>query len=149
MRLLFVTLLVATLLPSLHSQQSAQKVSPVGRWQIRFTLTNSPEKNLVFTAKQSGVGSFQLLDTAPDNKPVPEPQPATWSIENGNLSISGEVELPVGTCCRQTGTLIFKTKLNKADSLSGKLIFVSNIDEEESPYQYHSTMGTFTASRMK
>jgi hypothetical protein len=33
--------------------------------------------------------------------------------------------------------------------MSGNLIFVTNIDEEESAYKYHSTVGTFTASRLK
>jgi hypothetical protein len=121
----------------------------VGRWQVKFALINTPEKNLVFTAQEGGDGTFQLLDTGPDNKPVPNPQAASWSLANNNLSISGEVELQTGTCCRETGTLILKSKLTSADSISGKLIFVTNIDEDESPYKYHSTTGTFTATRLK
>ncbi len=123
--------------------------SAVGRWQVKFALINTPEKNLVFTAQEGGDGTFQLLDTGPDNKPVPKPQAASWSLANNNLSISGEVELQTGTCCRETGTLILKSKLTSADSISGKLIFVTNIDEDESPYKYHSTTGTFTATRLK
>ena len=121
----------------------------VGRWQVKFALINTPEKNFVFTAQEGGDGTFQLLDTGPDNKPVPNPQAASWSLANNNLSISGEVELQTGTCCRETGTLILKSKLTSADSISGKLIFVTNIDEDESPYKYHSTTGTFTATRLK
>jgi hypothetical protein len=103
----------------------------------------------VFTAQENGDGSFQLLDTAPDNKPVKEPKAAAWSLTNGHLSITGEVELPIGNCCRETGTLIFKSKFKNGDSLEGKLIFVTNTDEEESAYKYHSTVGTFTATRAK
>ena len=121
----------------------------VGRWQVKFSLINTPEKNLVFTAQEGGDGTFQLLDTGPDNKPVPNPQAASWSLANNNLSVSGEVELQTGTCCRETGTLILKSKLTSADSISGKLIFVTNIDEDESPYKYHATTGTFTATRLK
>jgi len=143
---LFVFLMVVGV-SSAHAQTS--NASPVGRWQVKFTLLNTPENNLVFTAQEGGDGSFQLLDTGPDNKPVPNPQPAAWSFAKGNVSISGEVELQTGTCCRETGTLIFKAKLVSNNSISGKLIFVTNIDEDESPYKYHATIGTFTASRLK
>ena len=120
----------------------------VGRWRIKFTLTGSPEKNLIFESRPKGSGSFQLLDTGPDDKPVADSQAAAWSQTLENISITSEVELQVGTCCRQTGTLILKAKLLKGSSFSGKLIFVTNIDEEESPYKYHSTVGTFTATRL-
>ena len=146
MKIIFVLLIMGSVLLSLPAQQVA---SPVGRWEVKFTLLDSAEKHLVFTAQENGDGSFQLLDTAPDNKPVKESKAAAWSLTNGNLSITGEVELPIGSCCRETGTLIFKSKYKNGDSLQGKLIFVTNTDEEESAYKYHSTVGTFTASRMK
>jgi len=78
---------------------------------VKFTLVDSSEKNLVLTAQEGGEGSFQLLDTGPDNKAVPDVQAAAWSVTNNNLSFSGEVELPW--------------------------------------VLYHSTIGTFTASRLK
>jgi hypothetical protein len=145
-KILFLLLIIASAALTLPAQQPP---SPIGRWQVKFALLDSKEQNLVLTAKENGDGSFQLLDTAPDNKPVPDPKAAAWSVTNGNLSITGEVELQIGNCCRETGTLIFKTKLKNADSLQGKLIFVTNIDEEESAYKYRSTIGTFTASRVK
>jgi len=123
--------------------------SAVGRWQVKFALINTPEKNFVFTAQEGGDGTFQLLDTGPDNKPVLNPQAASWSLANNNLSISGEAELQTGTCCRETGTLILKSKLTSGNSISGRVIFVTNIDEDESPYKYHSTTGWFTATRLK
>ena len=125
-----------------------EAMNVVGRWRIKFTLIGGSEKNLVFEAVAKGSGSFQLLDTGPDDKPVVAPQPAAWSLTNTNVSISGEAELPIGTCCRETGTLIFKAKFSSANSITGKLIFVTNIDEEESPYKFRSTVGTFTATRL-
>jgi len=90
-----------------------------------------------------------LLDTGPDDKPVPDPAPAVWSqLTNNRVSFSGETELPLGTCCREIGTLIFKGKFQSNTSIVGKLIFVTNIDEEESPYKYSSRVGTFTAKLM-
>ena len=129
--ILFLCLIVVGV-SSAHAQTSAP--SPVGRWQVKFTLIDTSEKNLVFTAQEGGDGSFQLRDTGPDNKPVPNPHAAAWSFVKGNLSISGEVELQTGACCRETGTVILKAKLTSNNSISGKVIFVTNIDEEESPY---------------
>jgi hypothetical protein len=147
MKILFLLMLtIATSFP-LHEQ--SKPLDPVGRWQVKFTLLDSSEKNLIFTAQENGEGTFQMLDTGPDNKPVAGLQAAAWSFTDNNLSFSGEVELPVGTCCRQAGTLIFKSKLNSANATSGRIIFVTNVEEDESPYKYHTTVGTFTASRLK
>jgi hypothetical protein len=116
-----------------------------GRWRVKFTLSGV-EKNLIFDAKAKGSGVFLLLDTGPDDKPVANPQPAAWSqLTNDRVSFSGEAELPIGTCCREMGTLIFKGRFISSNSVSGKWIFVTSVDEEESPYKFHSLVGTFTA----
>jgi hypothetical protein len=85
---------------------------------MKFTLVGGSEKNLIFEGRSNGSGSFMLLDTGPDDKPMPSAQPAARSQTSDNASISGEVELPLGTCCRETGTLIFKAKLNSSDAVS-------------------------------
>lgn len=120
----------------------------VGRWRVKFSLIGGSEKNLIFEARAKGSGSFLLLDTGPHDKPVPASKPASWSHTSDNVGISGEVELPIGTCCRETGTLIFKAKFTSGNTIAGKLIFVTNVDEEESPYKFRSTVGTFTAARL-
>ncbi len=144
---IFVILALAGIAQPIEPETTA--VSPLGRWQVKFTVIDTPEKNLVFTALEGGDGSFQFMDTGPDNKPVPKPHAAAWSLAKGSLSISGEAEVQTGACCKETGTLILKAKFTGSDSISGKLIFVTNIDEEEGPYKYHATVGTFTASRLK
>ena len=119
-----------------------------GRWQVKFTMAGL-EKNLVFEAKAKGSGSLRMLDTGIDDKPVPDPQPAAWSsLSNDRVSFSGETELPIGNCCREIGTLIFKGRFISSNSISGRLIFVTSVDEEESPYKLRSIVGTFTATRM-
>jgi len=143
MKLGFLCLL---LIPLLASQQ--QSTDPVGRWQVKFVMADV-EKNLILVAQPKGAASFLLLDTAPDNKPVADAQPAAWSqLTNDRISFSGEVELPIGTCCREMGTLIFKGKFTAKNSMAGKLIFVTSVDEEESPYKFRSEVGTFTATRV-
>ena len=129
-------------------KDSLKETSIVGRWHVKFSLIGGEEKNLDLIAKEHGVAVFELKDTGPDNKPVPTPQPGIWSMSDNKLSISSNVELPIGTCCRENGTLIFKAKNISSNSFSGKLIFVTNTDEEESPYKFRSTIGTFSATRL-
>ena len=149
MKFFFAVLILISLFVIEGGALQSTPVNFAGRWQVKFALLSSSEKNLVFTALEGGGGSLQLLDTGPDDKPVPNPKAGAWSLTNQNLSFSGEVELPIGTCCRETGTLIFKSKLTSNNTVSGKLIFVTNIDEDESAYKYHATVGTFTATRLK
>src|SRR5262245_60283327 len=123
--------------------------SLTGRWQIKFNLTGDAEKHLILDSLPSGKATFQLLDTGPDNKPVSALQPGAWAmLTNNRISFSLETELPLGTCCRELGTLMFKGKFVSSDSISGRLLFVTSVDEEESPYKFHSTIGAFTANRI-
>jgi hypothetical protein len=125
-----------------------ESVNPIGRWRVKFTMAGL-EKNLILVSRTGGVASFFLLDTGPDDKAVPGPQPAAWSqLTNGRVSFSGEAELPLGTCCRELGTLIFKGKFSSANSLAGKVIFITSVDEEENPNKFRSLVGTFTATRV-
>jgi hypothetical protein len=127
----------------------AEAASLKGRWQVKFTVSGN-EQHLTFTATNDGNGSFLLLDTGPDNQPVTKPVPAIWSLlSNKRVSFSGEAELPLGTCCRETGTMIFKGKFSSDDSLAGTMIFVTSVEEEESAYKFHSAVGTFSATRVK
>ena len=119
-----------------------------GRWRIKFSLTGGAEKNIVFESKPHGMGNFFLLDTGPDNKPVPDAQPAVWSqIENGRVSLSGNVELPLGTCCREVGTLIFKGTYASDNSIKGRAIFITSTTDEENFIGFRSDVGAFTATR--
>src|SRR5215204_3994649 len=138
----------------LISAVAGQQVAPpqsgklTGCWQVSFAINGDAKKSLIFEPKAKGGGSFSLLDTGPDNKPVPDPAPAAWSeLTNNRVSFSSEVELPLGNCCRELGTLMFKGKFESSDSIKGTLIFVTSVDEEESPYKFHSAIGTFTATR--
>jgi hypothetical protein len=118
-----------------------------GRWQVRFVLSGIGEKNLIFEAQPHGAGQIQLKDTGPENQPVPDKIPGTWSALDGNrVNMSGEVELPIGTCCRETGTLILKGKFARANSISGKAIFVGSSQDEENLLGYRIAVGTFVAT---
>ena len=120
-----------------------------GRWRVKFTFAGRTEMNLILDAQAKGAGTFLLLDTAPDSKPETSPRPAAWlQTTNERTGFSGEVELPIGTCCRETGTLIFKGKFASNNSLSGKVIFVGSTEEEENPIGFRAMVGTFSATRI-
>lgn len=149
----FVFILLAVMTVTVQARLPQAGTAPVaklpGRWRVKFIVSGAGQKNLIFDAKVNRSSSFRLLDTGPDGKPVAEPLSAVWSeLTNRRVSFAGQVELPLGTCCREIGTVIFNGKFDSDNSISGKLVFVTNIDEEESPYKFRTEMGTFTAVRM-
>ena len=136
--------------PALASARAVKALSLQGRWRVRFSLSGVTEKNLLFDSHEKGSGSFLLLDGGPDDKSGGVAQPAVWSATpNDRVSFSGELELQLGTCCRETGTLIFKGKFGSNDSVSGKAIFVGSTIDEENFNGFRSTVGAFTASRVR
>lgn len=119
-----------------------------GRWRIKFKMAGI-EKNVVFEAQENGAGSFKLLDTGVDDKPVADPAPGVWSqLTNDRVSFSGETELPLGTCCREIGTMMFKGRFTSPNAIAGTLVFVTSVDQEESAFKFRSEVGTFEATRM-
>jgi hypothetical protein len=119
-----------------------------GRWRVKFSLVGTEEKNAIFEANSKGAGTLHFLDTAPDNKPVPESLPAVWSeTTNGRVTFSGDVELPLGTCCRELGTLILKGTFASDNSIKGRAIFITSTTDEENFIGFRSTVGTFIATR--
>ena len=150
-RLRFFLFLIALSLFFAVQSVKAQGNVPVsklrGRWRVTFKM-DGLEKNVIFEAKDDGSGSFKLLDTAVDDKPVAQTVPGVWSqLTNDRISFSGEAELPIGTCCREMGTMIFKGKFRSANAISGTLIFVTSVDQEESAFKFRSEVGTFIANR--
>jgi len=141
---LAVILIAATTTPPASPPE--QKLT--GRWHVKFSLVQTKDKNLIFEVKRKGSGAFRLLDTGPDDKPVADPLPAVWSeIDNGRVSFAGNVELPLGTCCREVGTLIFKGTYSNDNSIKGRAIFIASTTDEENFIGYRSDVGTFTATR--
>jgi hypothetical protein len=148
------TFLIALMIPGVAlqvgtAQAPAPKAPPpeanvVGRWQVTLIL-GGVRKDLIFESKVHGLGSFLLKETGPAGNSIP----AVWSRNsNDRVSFSGEAELPLGTCCVELGTVVFKGRFESKDSIAGKVVFVTGIDEEESPYKLRSVIGTFTAVRI-
>ena len=142
----FLILVMMFVVPVTAFQTSTPKLN--GRWRVKFKMSGL-EKNVIFEAKENGAGSFKLLDTGPDDKPVVEPVPGVWSqLTNDRVSFSGEAELPIGTCCREIGTMMFKGRFTSPNAISGTMVFVTSVDQEESAFKFRSEVGTFEASRL-
>lgn len=142
MKFLFA-LLIASLV---FVQTPATKFN--GRWRVKFKLT-SHEKNVIFEVRENGDGVFQLLDTGPDDKAVAATAPGVWSqLTNNRVSFSGETELPIGDCCREIGTMMFKGTFSSATTIKGTMVFVTSVDQEESAFKFRSEVGTFEATKL-
>lgn len=148
MRRASFTFLIAVMIYGLASQCSvAQTAAPSleGRWQVAFDLDGA-KKTLIFESKAGGSGSFVLMN---DEKQMGASLPAVWTrIDNDRVSFSGDAELPLGTCCVELGTVTFKGRFKSTSSISGKVVFVTSVEDEESPLKLRSAVGTFTATRI-
>ena len=148
LRFLFILFVLSLFLVEATGSKAQELSKLQGRWHVTFKMSGL-EKNVIFEGGDNGSGSFKLLDTALDDKAVAQPVPAVWSqLPNDRISFSGEAELPIGTCCREVGTMIFKGKFTSRDAISGTLIFVTSVAQEESPFKFRSEVGTFTANRI-
>jgi len=145
---LFILIALSLFLAGVKAQTNAPGSKLNGRWRVTFRM-DGLEKNLIFEATGNGSGFFKLLDTGLDDKPVAQPVSAVWSqLPNERISFAGEAELPIGTCCREVGTMIFKGKFSSHNAIAGTMIFVTNVDQEESAFKFRSEVGTFTATRL-
>jgi hypothetical protein len=141
---------LALVLLAMATAQVGSQPDPnlAGSWRVKFNMVGVENKNLVFEAKPKGAGTFLLLDTGLDNKPVPDGIPAVWSqLTNKRVSVSGNVELPIGNCCREIGTLIFNGSFVSDRLITGRAVFITSTRDEENFIGFRSTVGTFTASR--
>jgi len=119
-----------------------------GHWRVEFALSSGEKKHLIIEAKAKGNGTLLGVDTAEGNKQTPESLPAVWSeTSNGRVTFSGDIELPLGTCCREVGTLILKGAYVSDTSLKGRAIFITSTTDDENFIGYRSDVGAFTATR--
>lgn len=149
--LIMILILLSTGLSLGHGNASAaflqtQKIT--GRWRVKYILTGNGEKNLILDLHNDGTATITLLDSGPDDKTPSAPQPAVWSqTSQDRINFSSEVELPIGTCCRDVGTLMLKGKLDKENSISGRSVFVTSTIDDENAIGFRSMVGTFTGVR--
>jgi len=145
---LFVSLFVSV--ATIGFAQTNTPPVPVGGWDVSFTLiaptTANTSRHLMFMSFSDGTATFRVIGprTASTVRTI---FPAVWSrVTTDFISFSGEVEFPIGNCCRETGTLIFKGNSTSNSTFSGAVIFVSNVPASATAKPYVIRTGTFTAT---
>ena len=147
--LLCITLILFGTLSTLaqnKADEAADSQSPiVSGYDVSFTLCDYRQQKLIFLATADNRGTFQLLRRT-TWKPPSVTTPAVWDrITPTLMSFSGEMQFPIGNCCRETGTLIFKGQINSNGVITGRVVFVTNTPDPTNPTGFVTKAGEFTA----
>ena len=120
----------------------AQSSNVIGSWKMEITFENGEARFFRFEARESGKGSFLLLDPGLKVWGPARPSEAKWTqSDEGSVMFSGTVEFPLGNVGRDAGTLVFKGKIETESSITGEVDFSPLIGDQPSKH------GTFKAVR--
>jgi hypothetical protein len=146
MQPLILILIVQTCCAALTQAQSPNLI---GRWNVEITFANADRRSLRFEAQDSGKGSFLLLDPRSSLVEPAAPSEAKWTQGNENaVTFSGSVEFPIGNVGRDSGTLVFKGKLETEGLITGEVAFFPLNQDSNNPKARPSKSGTFKAIRI-
>ena len=120
---------------------------PVSGWNVSYTLigptTATLSRQLTFMSFSNGTATFRIIGPR-TTMTTQNTFPAVYDwVTQDFISFSSEVELPIGNCCRESGTLIFKGRRSNTGSLTGSVLFVVNEPAAIVPYVIRT--GTFVA----
>lgn len=124
--------------------ESHPTVRGPGSWRVRLKLTGNDEEALIFNTKPSGIATAMFEKESRTKLGLP----ATWFAAENRISFSTEIELPIGTCCRDNGTLVLKGKIDARGVATGKAVFITATDDSENFNGLRTLTGTFTAVRV-
>ena len=118
---------------------------PVGGWDVTYYLSSNVSKHLLIMQFSDGTALFYISGPRTTVQPLPSYH-AVWSKPTpDSLSFSSEVQLPVGSFFRETGTLILKGDLPGAGAMTGRAMFVGDTPDPANPTGFMIKTGTFTA----
>ena len=119
-----------------------QSSNVIGSWRVDITFTNGEGRSLRFEARESGKGSFLLLDPQVKFWGPGKPLEARWTRGEGNaVTFSGAVEFPLGNVGRNPGTLLFKGKVETESLITGEVDFSPLVGDQPAKH------GAFKAVR--
>jgi hypothetical protein len=126
----------------------AQSPNMIGGWKVEITFANGDSRSLRFDARDSGKGSFLLLDPRSNFWEPARPSEANWTQGEGNsVTFSGAVEFPIGNVGRDAGTLVFKGRFGTEASITGEVAFFPLDQDPNNPKARPSKGGMFKAIR--
>ena len=127
----------------------AKSSNIIGSWGVEITFGNGENRSLRFEARESGQGSFLLLDPRLKFWGPTRPSEAKWTQgDEGSVMFSGTVEFPLGNVGRDAGTLVLKGKFGKEGSITGEAIFFPLDQDPKDPKARASKSGMFKAIRV-
>ena len=123
--------------------------SVIGSWRVEVTFGEGETRSLRFEARESGKGSFLLIDPKLKYWGPTKPSDAKWTqVGEGLVTLSGSVEFPLGNVGRDAGTLVLKGKFGTADSISGEAMFFRPDQDPAGPESKPAKSGSFKATRV-
>ena len=126
-----------------------QSSNVIGNWRVEIAFRNAENRSLRFEARDSGKGSFLLLDPKSKFWGAAGPSKAEWTQgDEGSVTFSGTVEFPLGNVGRDAGTLVLKGKFGKDGSITGEAMFFPLDQDPKDPKARPSKGGTFKAIRV-
>ena len=126
----------------------AQPSNVIGSWKVEITFGNGNSRSLRFEARESGKGSFQLLDPRSKVWGPARPSEAKWTqSDEGSVMFSGTVEFLLGNVGRDAGTLVLKGKFGKEGTITGTATFFPLDQDPKDPKANPSKSGRFKATR--
>jgi hypothetical protein len=138
-RALIVILIAQMFCGALAQGQSSNMI---GRWNVEIIFADGNKRSLRFDVQADGKGTFLLVDPMLSRWGPAKPSEAKWTPGDQNsVTFSGAVEFPLGNVGRDAGTLMFKGKFERPDSISGEVEFAPLVGDRPSKH------GTFKATR--
>jgi hypothetical protein len=126
-----------------------QSVNVVGSWRVEITFGNGESRSFRFEARESGKGSFLLLDPRSTFSGPAGLSEAKWTQgDEGSVMFSGTVEFPLGNVGRDAGTLVLKGKFGKEGTITGAATFFPLDQDPKDPKARPSKSGSFKAIRV-
>jgi len=126
----------------------AQSPNVIGSWEVEITFGNSENRSFRFEARESGKGSFLLLDPKLKSWGPARPSEAKWTQgQEGSVTFSGSVQFPLGNVGRDAGTLVLTGKLGTEGSITGEAKFFPLDQDPKDPKASPSKSGKFKATR--
>ena len=125
-----------------------QSSNVVGSWKVEITFGNGDGRSLRFEARESGKGSFLLLDPRLKVWGPARPSEAKWTQGDEGSVMLGSVEFLLGNVGRDAGTLVLKGKFGTEGTVTGAAIFFPLDQDPKDSKARPSKSGSFKAIRV-
>lgn len=142
-----ILVVLAQLLGMGLSQAKSSNV--IGNWNVEITFENGETRSFRVEARESGAGSFLLLDPRSKVWGPAKPSEAKWTQgDEGSVMFSGPVEFPLGNVGRDAGALVLKGKFGTEGTVTGAATFFRPDQDPKDPKATPSKSGSFKATRI-